>query len=254
MRAQIAILTLSVAFGACATKAASAQTPAGAQASNDTKVSIYPVLLWVPVFSATTNVPPFPDAPGGPDLPGGSGSTDSSLDGAFLAGISIARGKWRIDGDGIWAALATTRERPLLTVDLDIVYGHVSGGVKVYKDLYLTGGVRRVLLKYDIQLEGRPQHFTRSPGIWDPLVGLGWHSPIGSRVTLHASGEGGGFGVGADTDVFGSVRADLELGAHLGLTAGYSVLYLKLSDTVGQRTLRVNQTMHGPVIGLGIYF
>ena len=39
------------------------------------KVSVYPILLWVPSFTATTNVPPFPDVPGGPDLPGGSGST-----------------------------------------------------------------------------------------------------------------------------------------------------------------------------------
>ena len=150
--------------------------------------------------------------------------------------------------------MISTRERPLLTVDLNIIYWHVSSGVKVYKDLYVTGGLRRVALNYDIQLEGRPQHFTRKPGVWDPLVGLGWHSSHGSRLTLHVLGEGGGFGVGADVDVSSSVRADLELGAHLGLTAGYSLLYLKLSDTVGGRTLQVKQTMHGPIVGLGIYY
>jgi hypothetical protein len=229
------------------------QTPPAAESSG-TEIVIYPVLLWVPAFSARTTVPAFPDLPDGPDLPGGSGSTSSSLDGAFLAGMSVARGRWRLDADGIWAALGTTRDRPLLTVDLDVVYGHVSGGVRIYKGLYVTGGVRRVSLKYDIELQDRPQHFTRSLGIWNPLVGLGWHRALGSRLTLHATGEGGGFGVGADADVSTTVRVDMELGAHLGLTAGYSLLYLKLSDTVRDRTFRVNQTMHGPIIGLGIYF
>ena len=155
----------------------------------------------MPAFTATTTVPPFPDTPDGPDLPGGTGSTAASFDGAALAGVSIEKANWRIDIDAIWAALVTTRERPLLNVDLDLLYGHASGGVKVYKDLYVTAGVRRLALRYDIQLEGRPQHFVRKPGIWDPLVGLGWHAALGSRWTLHVTGEGGGFGVGADVDV-----------------------------------------------------
>jgi len=43
-------------------------------------------------------------------------------------------------------------------------------------------------------------------------------------------------------------------GAHLGLTAGYSLLYLKLGDTVRNRTFEIKQTMHGPILGLGLYF
>lgn len=233
---------------------ASESRPQTATASDDTKVSVYPILLWVPAFTATTTVPPFPDTPDGPDLPGGTGSTSTSFDGAALAGFSIEKPSWRIDVDGIWAALVTQRERPLLNVDLDVIYGHVSGGVKVYKDLYVTGGVRRLALKYDIELADRPQHFIRKPGIWDPLVGLAWHSALGSRVTLGVVGEGGGFGAGADVDLGGSVRADLKIVKHVGLILGYNVLYLKLSDTVLQRTFEVKQTLHGPVVGLGLYF
>ena len=221
---------------------------------DDLKVSIYPVLVWVPAFTATTVVPAFPDRPDGPDLPGQSGTTESTFDGAYLAGASFEKANWRIDVDGIWAALVTTRERPLLNVDLDLIYGHVSGGVKIYKDLYVTGGVRRVALKYDIELEGREQHFIRKPGIWDPLVGLGWHGDLGSRWTLHVTGEGGGFGAGADVDLAGGIRADLKLTRHFGLTAGYHALYLKLSDTVLERTFEVKQTLHGPIFGLGLYF
>ena len=222
--------------------------------SSDMKVSVYPILLWVPAFTATTTVPAFPDAPDGPDRPGGSGSTSPSLDGAFGAGVSIEKANWRLDADGVWGALTTTRDRPLLNVDLDIIYGHVSGGVKIFKSLYATGGVRRVALEYDIQLADRPQHFGRKVGIWDPLVGLGWHGTLGSRWTLRVVGEGGGFGIGADVDLGGSVRADLKIASHVGLTFGYGVLYLKLSDTVLQRTFVVKQTLHGPVLGLGLYF
>jgi hypothetical protein len=252
MSARVTTVALFLLLALCGPGVAAAQTPD--KPSNDTKVSIYPILVWVPAFKTTTNVPPFPDTPDGPDQPGGGGSTDSSLDGAALFGFSIEKARWRVDADGIWAALTTQRERPLLNVDLDIIYGRVSGGVKVYKDLYVTGGVRRIALQYDISLDGRPQHFVRKPGLWDPMIGLGWHGPLGSRVILHLSGEGGGFGAGADVDLSAAARADVKLTKHFGLTAGYSVLYLKLSDTVLQRTFEVKQTLQGPVLGIGLYF
>jgi hypothetical protein len=236
-----------------APRLAAAQTP-DPESADDMKMSIYPILGWVPAFSATTNVPPFPDTPGGPDVAGGGGSTTSSLNGAALAGFSLQKARWRVDADGIWAAVVTERDRPLLNVDLDVIYGHVSGGVKIFKNLYATGGVRRLALKYEIQIADRPLRFTRKPGLWDPLVGLGWHGDLGSRWTLHLSGEGGGFGVGADLDLAASARADVKLARHVGLTFGYSVLYLELSDTVLERTLKVKQTLQGPVLGLGIYF
>ena len=221
--------------------------------ADDMTISVYPVLVWVPSFTATTRVPAFPDTPGGPDLPGTSGSTSASFDGAALAGVSIEESKWRLDVDGIWAAVGSERETPRLAVDLDIIYGHASTGWKIYKDLSVTAGVRRVALKYDIQIEDR-SNFVRKPGIWDPLVGLAWHSAPGSRFRLHVIGEGGGFGVGADVDLSGSVRTDIRLVPHFGLTLGYTVLYLKLSDTVLERTFEVKQTLHGPVAGLGFYF
>ena len=248
MHRRIATVTFLFFLGVCRPGVALAQP---ATSSSDMKVSVYPILLWVPAFTATTVVPAFPDAPDGPDLPGGSGSTAASFDGASLAGFSIEKARWRIDADGIWAALVTKRDRPLLNVDLDILYGHVSGGVKIYKDLYVTGGVRRVALKYDIKLADRPQHFERKPGIWDPLVGLGWHGPLGSRWTLHVIGEGGGFGVGADVDLAGSVRADLKFAKHVGLTFGYSLLYLKLSDTVLAANVRGEADAPRPGAGAG---
>ena len=41
---------------------------------------------------------------------------------------------------------------------------------------------------------------------------------------------------------------------HFGITAGYNLLYFKLSHTVGDRTFTAKQTLHGPIVGIGFYF
>jgi hypothetical protein len=68
------------------------------------------------------------------------------------------------------------------------------------------------------------------------------------------SSKGGGFGVGADVDLGGALRADWKPIPHFGITAGYSVLYLKVSDTVADRTFTVKQTLPRAVAGIGFYF
>jgi hypothetical protein len=86
------------------------------------------------------------------------------------------------------------------------------------------------------------------------LIGLGWHGALGPKWELHVSGEGGGFGAGADVDLSAGFRADWRIVRHVGATFGYNVLYLKVSDTVGQHTLTVKQTLQGPVLGIGLFF
>jgi hypothetical protein len=167
--------------------------------------------------------------------------------------VAASNGPWRVEGYFIWAAVGGDRpERPVLTVDLDLIYGHVNLGRRIAPDLYVTGGVRRLALKYDILLAGLP-HLSRKPGVWDPLVGIGWHH-IGQKVEWHASFDGGGFGVGADVDLGGLVRVDWKPVRHFGLAAGYNILYLKVSDTVLQREVIVKPTLHGPAVGIGFYF
>ena len=176
-------------------------TPAAAQ-SDDWKISIYPVLAWVPTsIDIDVNVPPIDGGSGeGPEF--GGKILDSRLDGAFFGGLSAAKGIWRIDVDGLWAAVGGDRlDRPVLRVDVDAIYGHGSLGLKVAPDFYVTAGVRRMATKYDIELDGR--QFERKPGLWDPLIGVGWHKG-GDTVEWHATFEGGGFGVGSDVDISSS--------------------------------------------------
>ena len=55
---------------------------------NKLNIAIYPIYGWAPIFGAHVNIPNTPFTPAG-----GSGSTDSSLNGAAMAGFSIQKKK-----------------------------------------------------------------------------------------------------------------------------------------------------------------
>ena len=230
--------------------------PVAAQTADDWRVAVYPLLGWAPVFGA--DLPSVPSLPPDGDGTGGGGAvsggrTDSNLNGALMFGFAAGKGPWRAEADGIWAALHGDRlETPTLSLDLDIVYGHLSGGRRVIKDLYVTAGVRRVALKYDIRLQGL-SNFSRKPGLWDPLIGVGWHNE-GQTWELHAALEADVFGAGADEDVSAGVRIDWKPIPHFGVAFGYGGIYLKITNTVLGQTFTAEQTLHGPILGVGIYF
>lgn len=212
-------------------------------------VNVYPILAWVPIgITVEVDVPPV-----GGDGGGSGQSLDSQLDGAFFAGVAVSNGAWRFEGYGLWASFGAERpDRPFMAVDLDLIYGSAKAGRRVAPEFYVTGGVRRVAIDYDIRLAELPP-FTRKPGVWDPIVGVGWHR-VRQHVEWHASFDGGGFGVGADVDLGATVSVDWKPTSHFGLTAGYNVLYLKIKDTVVNRDLTLKATLHGPTVGVGLYF
>jgi len=233
---------------------ASAQSAAAqGGSSDDWKIAVYPAFAWIPIsIGIDVNVPPVSGGGGsGPEF--GGKIVEGRFDGAFFGGMSAAKGKWRIEADGLWAAVGGDRlETPVLRVDVDAIYGHAAGGYEIANDLYATVGVRRMALKFEIELAGR--EFERKPGFWDPLIGVGWHHAAGEKLDLHATFEGGGFGVGSDVDLGGAIRLDWKPTTHFGIAAGYSLLYFKIENTVADRTFTAKQTMHGPVLGIGFYF
>jgi hypothetical protein len=244
MRKLLLILSVVLAAGT----SARAQTPT---TNDDWNVAIYPVFGWIPLdIDTKVDVPPSDNGEGG-----GAGRTvDGRFDGAFLAGFYASKGRFRVDGDGMWAAVGGDRaERPRLTVDADVIYFHVTGGVKIVKDLYAIGGLRRLALKYDVVIEDFP-NFERKPGFWDPVVGVAWHSEGARWLEVHASFEGGGFGVGTDVEWAGMFRLDFKPARHFGITAGYNLLYFKGEDNGHNGTFKVEQTLHGPLAGIGLYF
>ena len=234
--------------------AALAPRIASAQSQDDGwRVAVYPIFAWVPLgIDVNVNLPGEGGGSGsGPDF--GGDIVDARFDGAVLAGFTAAKGPWRFEAEGVWAAVGGDRvDRPALSVDVDLVYARAVGGREIVADLYVTGGVRRVALKYDIVLGGR--EFSRKPGIWDPLIGIGWHHDAGTKLEVHALVEGGGFGVGADSDVAAAFRLDWKPTSHFGFTGGYTFLYLKVTDEALGQTFTAKQTLHGPIVGIGLYF
>src|SRR5262249_43554108 len=136
--------------------------------------------------------------------------------------------------------------------DLDVIYGHGAVGRRVAPDFYVTGGIRRIALKYDVTL-GDLAPFTRKPGVWDPLIGVAWHR-VGERLEWHGVLDGGGVGVGSDVDLSATFRLDWKPTRHFGLTGGYSLLYFKVTQDVANQRFIAKNTLAGPIVGLGLYF
>ncbi len=246
------VISTGFVFVLAGSALAQSATPSTASPSEGWRFSVYPVLAWVPTnIGIEVNVPV--------EGPGGGGGTienvkivDSRFDGAFMGGFSATNGVWRIDADGLWAAVGGDRpDSPTLVVDVDLIYGHGSLGRQVYKDLFVTAGVRRLALKYDIKLNNT--QLTRKPGLWDPLVGVAYHH-VGDKLEAHGLFDVGGFGVGSDSEIAASFRLDWKPLRHFGLTAGYSHLRFKFEHEVASKTLKVTQTVSGPVAGIGFYF
>jgi hypothetical protein len=254
-RLRAAVLVAAVSLVVALPTTAQAQAPSAPPPSPTTETAdgqwtfaVYPILAWVPTsIDVDLNLPPVEG--GGIDL----SIDDSQLDGAFLAGFAASNGPIRFEADFMWASFGGDRfELPALNVDIDAIYGHGSVGARIAPNLYVTGGVRRLAVKYDISIPDR-KGFTRKPGLWDPLVGVSWHR-IKPGFELHAVSEYGGFGVGADYEFSAGGRVDWKFAQHFGLTVGYGYLRFKVSDDVGDKELVATQTLHGPVAAFGIYF
>ena len=213
-------------------------------------VAIYPALAWAPIFGASVTLPPVPSQP--IETPGPSGSTSSSFNGAFFGGARVEKGKWSVDGLFMWAALSGQRKTPFAEVHLDFVFGNAMAGREVLPNLYVEGGVRRLAL--DIHATVESSNASRSPGYWDPLIGLTYRRQLGRKWRILIHGDGGGFGVGSDVDVAATARAEWQFARHFGIAMGYGGMHFSDSNTVNGSTLKISPTLHGPIFGLGIFF
>jgi len=225
-----------------------------------TRVTIYPILVKAPIFGASIDLPSLPG--GGGEGAALSGSTDLSLNTAYMGGALIEANRWFAEGFGVWAALSATRVAPGITVKSDAYFLSARGGVRLAGGLFATGGVRRVRIDLDTTLELPVSHRTiegtAQRGVWDPLIGVDYRHTMGSW-TLDGNVQGGGFGVGTDVDVSAEVHARWRVVKHVELRAGYSLFYFKMTVAevrIGsfQRTLTARQSLHGPEVGLGIVF
>jgi hypothetical protein len=242
---------------------------AGAQDSSSPSkvtVTLYPLLVRAPIMGATLNLPSVPAPPDGGGGGGEeevSGSTDFSLNTAWMAGVTIGSDRWFAETFGLYAALSASRATPLVQVDSNTYFVTGRAGVRLFGGLSATAGFRRVSADLDATLtrpsNGATLQGHTKPVLWDPLIGLDWRGRLGDRWRLATNVQGGGFGVGTDLDVSAEAYASWRPLRHVELRLGYTVVHYKMTIadvTVGplNRTLVSHQTLHGPEIGLGIPF
>lgn len=212
-------------------------------------IAVYPVMVWAPVFGTSVTLPPVASQP---IAPGPSGSTGSSLNAAYFGGARFERGKWSADMLFMWAALSAHRETPFVKVNLDFVFGDIRAGREVLPGLYVEGGARRLAL--DIHATVDSSSASRSPGFWDPLVGLTYRRQFGKKWRILIHGDGGGFGTGSDVDITATGRAEWQFARHFGVTLGYGGIHVSESSSVAGKTLTISPTLHGPIFGFGVFF
>jgi hypothetical protein len=211
-------------------------------------IALYPVLAWAPIFGVRFTLPPIVGTP----IEAPSGNTSGSLNGAYFGGARLEKGKWSADALFMWAALHGERDLPHARMSLDFIFGDAMGGYRVYPGLYVEGGFRRLALNIDATAES--ETVRRSPGYWDPLVGLTYRRVLGKKWRILVHGDGGGFGTGSDVDVTAEARAEWQFARHVGLTMGYGAMHFSETNTKAGETLTLSPTMHGPVIGIGTFF
>jgi len=214
-------------------------------------IAVYPVMVWAPIFGASVTLPPSPSQPI-TTPPGPSGSTDTSFNAAYFGGARFEKNKWSADVLFMWASLSAQRETPFAKVNLDFIFGDAMVGREVLSGLYLEGGFRRIALNIDATVD--TSSASRSPGFWDPLIGLTYQRQLGRKWRILVHGDGGGFGVGSDVDVSATARAEWQFARHVGIAMGYGGLHLTARDTRDQRTLTISPTLHGPIFGIGVFF
>jgi len=245
------------------------QSPSGSPGPNvgkrPMKVVIYPLLVQTPLFGASIDLPAIPSGPGGGGGGGESGevsgSTDVSLNTAYLAGFLAETNRVFVEANGTWADISADRQSPRVSVKTKTLLFEARGGVRVFKGISATGGVHHLSMDLDAILDlpslGKTLEGRAKPGFWDPMIGVDWRGQFG-RWELQTAFEGGGFGVGTDVDLSGTVRADYRIG-WFDMRFGYAINHLEatiLDVNIGsfQRQMVVKQTLHGPSIGIGIAF
>ncbi|MEP6782462.1 MAG: hypothetical protein ABI983_02265 [Acidobacteriota bacterium] len=178
---------------------------------------------------------------------------DSSSNGAAFFGARVDHKRVNAELDLLWAGMEANADRPLLKLKVSTILGGVRGGFAIAPNLYVDVGVRRFAL--DIRATALEfEEVEWKPGVWEPTLGGSYHPPLSKSVRLFLRGDYGG--IGSDTHSTSTFNARIEWQpmAHLSFTGGYGYLHLKADGTLRDRAIELKQTLHGPIIGIGIPF
>ena len=222
------------------------------------RTTIYPVYGWLPVFGADVRLPEVPDPPpcdgcgdGGPIVPGGSVS--SNLNGAAFAAV-LVENRW-VQGEAnfLWAGMSADLERPNLKVKVDTVLGAARLGVRVVPNLFAYAGARRIGLNIKAQALVFDE-VQWKPSVWEGVVGAAFTPYLSPKWRLVTHADYGGLGAESLSTVSANASVEWHPASHFALHLGYGLLKIDLEGQLRNRPIRLDQTLHGPIVGIGIPF
>jgi len=218
--------------------------PAAAQNPDDGwRGIVYPVYGWLPIYGADTRLP---------DVPGES-SISSSLNQAFLAAFRVEKGHFALEGGYVYAGLSGDAERPIMKLEVDTNIADLRAGFEVATDLYLEGGVRWLALDVKATVADYPTASWK-PAMLEPVVGFTYRPLVGKHWRFVLHGDVGGLVTGDSTTANGAIKLEWQPAKHFLLVAGGTVMYLGTEGTIGPKSVKLDQTLYGPIIGVGIPF
>lgn len=222
------------------------------------QTTIYPIYAWAPVFGAEVRLPEVPSPPpcdgcgnGGPITPGGR--VNSSFNGAAFAAMRIENSRIEGEFNFLWAGLSAEAERPRLTLSVGTILGAAHLGYKVAPDFSISLGVRRIGLnvKASALIFDEVQW---KPGLWEGLIGASYMPRLSPTWRLVTHADYGGLG-SADHSSFSAIGSvEWQPRPHFLLNLGYGLFMVNADGRILTRPIHLDQTLHGPIVGIGIPF
>ncbi|HUD73309.1 MAG TPA: hypothetical protein VMQ62_15235 [Dongiaceae bacterium] len=169
-------------------------------------------------------------------------------------------GRWSVMVNSMFMGLAMTKDGPLggsAEVDFDQTMLEVDGGWRFAKQFELYFGLRGTAI--DLNVEVRPvTGTTQEDGdrrSWvDPLVGIRYEVPMGSKWTFVGRGDVGGFGVGSDFAWQAMAHFDWRISPHFGAAFGYVALDMDYEDGEGRDFFKYDMLASGPFAAATFHF
>ncbi|MDJ0817213.1 MAG: hypothetical protein QNJ58_13465 [Desulfobacterales bacterium] len=115
------------------------------------------------------------------------------------------------------------------------------------------GGLRYSSMYIELELPNAKDIDQRKDWL-DPFLGLRWGWNFSDRWRGRLRGDVGGFGIGSQIAYNGVGVVDFKPWKHVSLFGGYRVLFQKYSTGNRGNRFKYDGYMHGPLLGLNIYF
>lgn len=125
-------------------------------------------------------------------------------------------------------------------------------GYEIAPEFHIEAGARYLALDMKATIEDLAA--TWKPDILQPVIGLTYRPRLGKNWRFVLHGDVGGVITDDGMTAVGTARLEWQPLKHLLLTAGGSVMYLKTEGTIASSDVELDQTLYGPILGVGIPF